>query len=122
MNYIDELLKGKAIRVIYNKFIEDYTEDGSGWMEELWTYDNELKMCRLFYPVSTYKKDFFTLHTMSEAESNLKNIDTDEMVLSVKIETNEACTTNIKSLKEEAYEIFMDLNEDQLRIFINKFR
>lgn len=122
MNYIDELLKGKAVRVTYNKFIEDYTEDGSGWSEELWTYDNELKMAILYYPISSYKDDFYTLHSLHEVENNLKNIDKDEIVKSVRVEANLSSSINIKSLKDEAYKIFSNLSEEQLITFIEKFK
>ena len=57
-NYVEELKNGKQIRIKYNKFIHDWVEDDSGWMEELWCYDNKLDLFKCYYPTSTYKKDF----------------------------------------------------------------
>lgn len=122
MDYIDELLKGKAVRVTYNRFIEDFMGDGGGWSEELWTYDTNLKMCKLFYPVSSYEKDFSTYHTMSEAELDLRDIDNDEMVKSVKVENNVGNSVDVKELKDVAIKIFNELDEDRLRLFINQFQ
>lgn len=122
MDYVDELLKGKAVRVTYKRFIEDFMGDGSGWNEELWTYDDTLKMCKLFYPVSSYEKGFFTYHSLSEAELDLRNIDRDEDVKSVAVENNIDNSIESKELKDVAKEIFNNLNEERLRLFIASFQ
>ena len=48
-NYVKELKNGKQIRIKYNKFIHDWVDDNSGWMEELWCYDNKLDLFKCYF-------------------------------------------------------------------------
>jgi hypothetical protein len=121
MNYIDEMLKGKKVRITYKKFVEDYIEEGSGWKSELWSHDENLKMFVCYYPISSYENGFCTYHTLEDATSNLKDIDMDEMVESVKLE-NGNNSSDVKSLKELAQKILDSLDEDKLRLFIKDFQ
>ena len=68
-NYVEELKNGKQIRIKYNRLIHDWVEDDSGWMEELWCYDNKLDLFKCYYPTSTYEKDFYTTHTEEQTKS-----------------------------------------------------
>ena len=47
-NYVEELKNGKQIRIKYNKLVHDWIEDDSGWMEELWCYDNKLDLFKCY--------------------------------------------------------------------------
>ena len=72
-NYVEELKSGKQIRVKYNKFIHDWVEDDSGWMEELWCYDSKLDLFKCYYPTSTYERDFCTTHTEEQTKSFMED-------------------------------------------------
>lgn len=69
--YISDLKKGNNIRIIYNKRNDDY--QGGWWQEELWEYKafpSEIYFCS--YPVSSYKDDYYSALTETEAKSFLK--------------------------------------------------
>lgn len=89
-NYVKELKNGKQIRIKYNKLIHDWVEEDSGWMEELWCYDNKLDLFKCYYPVSTYEKDFYTTHTEDATRSFM-----DEAVIDSDNEYNDAIVTDI---------------------------
>lgn len=71
-NYINALKNGKQIRIKYNEKQYDQCENQGWWQEELFYYDNKLDIFKCFYPVSTYKKDFCTIHLEREMEIFIK--------------------------------------------------
>ena len=73
-NYVEELKNGKQIRIKYNRLIHDWVEDDSGWMEELWCYDDKLDLFKCYYPTSTYEKDFYTTHTEEQTKSFMEGL------------------------------------------------
>ncbi len=74
-NYVEELKSGKQIRIKYDELVHDWVSNDSGWKEELWRYDSRLNLFKCYYPISTYERNFYTVHTedatkkfMDEAE------------------------------------------------------
>ncbi len=118
-NYVEELKSGKQIRVKYNKFIHDWVEDDSGWMEELWCYDNKLDLFKCYYPISTYEKDFYTVHTEEQTQSFMKdaardfdNEDTD--VLDIIIE-NSNIPIGTLTIREAAIEKIKTMTDEEIK-------
>ena len=120
-NYVKELKNGKQIRIKYNKFIHDWVDDNSGWMEELWCYDNKLNLFKCYYPTSTYKKDFYTTHTEDETRSFM-----DEAVRDSDNEYDDAIVTDIivedcsipvssLSIREAAIEKLKAMTDDEIK-------
>lgn len=77
-NYVEELKNGKQIRIKYNSFVHDWTDNNSGWMEELWCYDSKLDLFKCYYPTSTYEKDFYTTHTEKQTQSFMEEAEIDK--------------------------------------------
>ena len=120
-NYVEELKNGKQIRIKYNKFIHDWVDDNSGWMEELWCYDNKLDLFKCYYPTSTYEKDFYTNHTEDETRSFM-----DEAVRDSDNEYDDAIVTDIivedcsipvssLSIREAAIEKLKAMTDDEIK-------
>ena len=120
-NYVKELKNGKQIRIKYNKFIHDWVDDNSGWMEELWCYDNKLDLFKCYYPTSTYEKDFYTTHTEDETRSFM-----DEAVRDSDNEYDDAIVTDIivedcsipvssLSIREAAIEKLKAMTDDEIK-------
>ena len=120
-NYVEELKNGKQIRIKYNKLVYDWIEDGSGWMEELWYYDNKLDLFKCYYPTSTYEKDFYTTHTedetrsfMDEAVRDSDNKYDDAIVTDIIVED---CGIPVSSLsiREAAIEKLKTMTDDEIK-------
>ena len=120
-NYVKELKNGKQIRIKYNKFIHDWVDDNSGWMEELWCYDNKLDLFKCYYPTSTYEKDFYTTHTedetrsfMDEAVRDSDNKYDDAIVTDIIVED---CSIPVSSLsiREAAIEKLKTMTDDEIK-------
>lgn len=117
-NYVEELKNGKQIRIKYNKFIHDYVEDDSGWKEELWCYDSKLDLFKCYYPVSTYEKDFYTIHTEDSTESFMdeavrdKKYD-DENVTNIIIE--DCNILNSFSVREAAIQKLKEMTDEEIK-------
>ena len=120
-NYVEELKNGKQIRIKYNKLVHDWIEDDSGWMEELWCYDNKLDLFKCYYPTSTYEKDFYTTHTEDETRSFM-----DEAVRDSDNEYDDAIVTDIivedcsipvssLSIREAAIEKLKAMTDDEIK-------
>lgn len=118
-NYVEELKSGKQIRVKYNKFIHDWVEDDSGWMEELWCYDNKLDLFKCYYPTSTYERDFCTTHTeeqtksfMEDAARDFNNEDAD--VLDIIVE-NSNIPVGTLTIREAAIEKIKTMTDEEIK-------
>ena len=123
-NYVEELKNGKQIRIKYNKLVHDWIEDDSGWMEELWCYDNKLELFKCYYPTSTYEKDFYTTHTEDETRSFM-----DEAVRDSDNEYDDAIVTDIivegysipvssLSIREAAIEKLKTMTDEEIKLKI----
>lgn len=120
--YIEELKNGKQIRIKYNVKNHDFCEEDGWWSEELWCYDCSLDLFKCYYPVSSYKKDFFTSHTQNETESFLR-----ETIKDCDDEYGEGSVTNIViedcnipistlSIRELAVEKIKTMSDEELKI------
>ena len=123
-NYVEELKNGKQIRIKYNKLVHDWIEDDSGWMEELWCYDNKLDLFKCYYPTSTYEKDFYTTHTedetkdfMDEAVKDFDNEYDDAIVTDIIVED---CSIPVSSLsiREAAIEKLKTMTDEEIKLKI----
>ena len=123
-NYVEELKNGKQIRIKYNKLVHDWIEDDSGWMEELWCYDNKLDLFKCYYPTSTYEKDFYTTHTedetrsfMDEAVKDSDNEYDDAIVTDIVVED---CSIPVSSLsiREAAIEKLKTMTDEEIKLKI----
>ena len=123
-NYVEELKNGKQIRIKYNKLVHDWIEDDSGWMEELWCYDNKLDLFKCYYPTSTYEKDFYTTHTedetkdfMDEAVKDSDNKYDDAIVTDIVVED---CSIPVSSLsiREAAIEKLKTMTDEEIKLKI----
>ena len=123
-NYVEELKNGKQIRIKYNKLVHDWIEDDSGWMEELWCYDNKLDLFKCYYPMSTYEKDFYTTHTedetrnfMDEAVKDSDNEYDDAIVTDIVVED---CSIPVSSLsiREAAIEKLKTMTDEEIKLKI----
>ena len=123
-NYVEELKNGKQIRIKYNKLVHDWIEDDSGWMEELWCYDNKLDLFKCYYPTSTYEKDFYTTHTedetkdfMDEAVKDSDNEYDDAIVTDIVVED---CSIPVSSLsiREAAIEKLKTMTDEEIKLRI----
>ena len=123
-NYVEELKNGKQIRIKYNKLVHDWIEDDSGWMEELWCYDNKLDLFKCYYPTSTYEKDFYTVHTedetkdfMDEAVKDFDNEYDDAIVTDIIVED---CSIPVSSLsiREAAIEKLKTMTDEEIKLKI----
>ena len=123
-NYVEELKNGKQIRIKYNKLVHDWIEDYSGWMEELWCYDNKLDLFKCYYPTSTYEKDFYTTHTedetkdfMDEAVKDSDNEYDDAIVTDIVVED---CSIPVSSLsiREAAIEKLKTMTDEEIKLKI----
>lgn len=120
-NYVEELKNGKQIRIKYNKLVHDWIEDDSGWMEELWCYDNKLDLFKCYYPISTYEKDFYTTLTedetrdfMDEAVKDFDNEYDDAIVTDIVVED---CSIPVSSLsiREAAIEKLKTMTDEEIK-------
>lgn len=123
-NYVEKLKNGKQIRIKYNKLIHDWVEDYSGWMEELWCYDDKLDLFKCYYPTSTYEKDFYTAHTeeqtksfMEEAVRNFNNKCEDADVLDIIIENSNMPVSTL-TIREAAIEKLKTMTDDEIKRII----
>ena len=123
-NYVEELKNGKQIRIKYNKLVHDWIEDDSGWMEELWCYDNKLDLFKCYYPTSTYEKDFYTTHTedetkdfMDEAVKDSDNEYDDAIVTDIVVED---CSIPVSSLsiREAVIEKLKTMTDEEIKLKI----
>ena len=123
-NYVEELKNWKQIRIKYNKLVHDWIEDDSGWMEELWCYDNKLDLFKCYYPTSTYEKDFYTTHTedetkdfMDEAVKDSDNEYDDAIVTDIVVED---CSIPVSSLsiREAAIEKLKTMTDEEIKLKI----
>ena len=123
-NYVEELKNGKQIRIKYNKLVHDWIEDDSGWMEELWCYDNKLDLFKCYYPTSTYEKDFYTTHTEDETkdfmDESVKDSDNeydDAIVTDIVVED---CSIPVSSLsiREAAIEKLKTMTDEEIKLKI----
>lgn len=119
--YIEELKSGKKIRIKYSKQNHDYCEEDGWWSEELWCYDNVLKLFKCYYPISTYEKDFYTTHTKSETESFLREavMDFDEKygkatVTDIIVE-NCGIPNSSLSIREAAIEKINSMSDEEIK-------
>lgn len=123
-NYVEELKNGKQIRIKYNKLVHDWIEDDSGWMEELWCYDNKLDLFKCYYPTSTYEKDFYTTHTesetkdfMDEAVKDSDNEYDDAIVTDIVVEDC-SIPVNSLSIREAAIEKLKTMTDEEIKLKI----
>ena len=120
-NYVKELKNGKQIRIKYNKLVHDWVDDNSGWMEELWCYDNKFNLFKCYYPTSTYEKDFYTTHTeeqtqsfMEEAVRDFDNEYEDADVLDIIIE-NSTIPVSTLTIREAAIEKLKTMTDEEIK-------
>ena len=123
-NYVDELKNGKQIRIKYNKLVHDWVKNDSGWMEELWCYDNKLDLFKCYYPTSTYEKDFYTTHTENETRNFM-----DEAIRDSDNEYDNAIVTDIivedrsipvstLTIREAAIEKLKTMTDEEIKLKI----
>lgn len=123
-NYVEELKNGKQIRIKYNKLVHDWVEDDSGWMEELWCYENKLDLFKCYYPTSTYEKDFYTTHTENETRNFM-----DEAIRDSDNEYDNAIVTDIivedrsipvstLTIREAAIEKLKTMTDEEIKLKI----
>lgn len=120
-NYVEKLKNGKQIRIKYNKLVHDWVEDDSGWMEELWCYDDQLDLFKCYYPTSTYEKDFYTTHTeeqtksfMEETVRDFNNECEDADVLDIIIENSNMPVSTL-TIRETAIEKLKTMTDDEIK-------
>lgn len=118
MSYIKELRNGKQIRIKNKCFYHDYVEEDSGWMEELWIYDNNLDLFKCFYPISTYEENFFTTHDEESTINLIKESYKDNA--KIYIEQHNFNLDKNKSIKEQAIELINKMSDEEIkrRIFL----
>ena len=97
--FFDKLDHGCQIRVTYDKQFHDDCENHGWWSEELWCYDKKTDMYRCYYPVSSYKKGFYTKHTRDQAETFYGDIE---------------CILENKSIREYIMNKINNMSEDEL--------
>jgi hypothetical protein len=118
---VEELKNGKQIRIKYSKLVHDWIDDNSGWMEELWCYDNKLDLFKCHYPTSTYDNDFYTTHTeeqtksfMEEAVRDFDNKYEDVDVSDIIIE-NSNVPVGTLTIREAAIEKLKTMTDDEIK-------
>jgi hypothetical protein len=108
--YINMLKNGKQIRIIYNKKRYDDCENQGWWFEELYCYNNKLNLFICYYPNSSYKPTFFTIHSenyiideINNAIKRKRNSSEHKTTTEILIEVcnKAACKLNIKELAIE---------------------
>ena len=120
-NYVKELKNGKQIRIKYNKFIHDWVDGNSGWMEELWCYDNKLDLFKCYYPTSTYEKDFYTAHTEEQTQSFMREAIRDfdnkceDVDVSDIIVENSNVPVGTLTIREAAIEKLKTMTDDEIK-------
>lgn len=120
-NYVKELKNGKQIRIKYNKFIHDWVDGNSGWMEELWCYDNKLDLFKCYYPTSTYEKDFYTTHTEEQTQSFMREAirDFDNKCENVNVSDIIVENSNVPvgtlTIREAAIEKLKTMTDDEIK-------
>lgn len=120
-NYVKELKNGKQIRIKYNKFIHDWVDGNSGWMEELWCYDNKLDLFKCYYPTSTYEKDFYTTHTEEQTQSFMREAIRDfdnkceDVDVSDIIVENSNVPVGTLTIREAAIEKLKTMTDDEIK-------
>lgn len=117
-NYVEELKNGKQIRIKYDELVHDYVEIDSGWKEELWRYDSQLDLFKCYYPISTYEKNFYTIHAedstkrfMDEAEIDKER--NDELVTDIIVE--DCNIPNPISIREAAIEKIKRMTDEEIK-------
>lgn len=117
-NYVEELKNGKQIRIKYDELVHDYVERDSGWKEELWRYDSQLDLFKCYYPISTYERNFYTVHTedstkrfMDEAEIDKER--NDELVTDIIVE--DCNIPNSISVREAAIEKIKRMTDEEIK-------
>lgn len=120
--YLQELKNGKQIRIKYNEPNYDYCDPAGWWKEELWSYDNEIKQFKCYYPVSTYDKDFFTTCNNEELmkfvlkeDINDHNDDEDEQIITDIIVEDCGVPNGSLSLREAVIERIKTMSDDEIR-------
>lgn len=123
-NYVEELKNGKQIRIKYNKLVHDWVEDDSGWMEELWCYENKLDLFKCYYPTSTYEKDFYTTHTenetrnfMDEAIRDSDNEYDNAIVTDIIVEDHSIPVSTL-TIREAAIEKLKTMTDEEIKLKI----
>ena len=124
INLLKALNDKKQIRIIYEKFNLDGTEEGSGWKEELWMYNKETNLCECYYPISTYPRGYCTYHTVDYARSNFEEAIRDygeekSPIKNIVIEEN-GIGESREDLKEKAIKKIEQMSDEELRIFLLK--
>lgn len=117
-NYVEELKNGKQIRIKYNSFIHDWTNNNSGWTEELWCYDSKLDLFKCYYPTSTYEKDFYTTHTEEQTQSFMDEAEIDkerdeELVTDIIVE--DCNISKSLSIREAAIEKIKLMTDEEIK-------
>ena len=114
--FFDKLDHGCQIRVTYDKLFHDDCENHGWWSEELWCYDKKTDMYRCYYPVSSYKKGFYTKHTRDQAETfygDIKWALKNNELKNIQVEKIE-CILENKSIREYIMNKINNMSEDEL--------
>ena len=117
--YIEELKNGKQIRITYNQQNQDFWTNG-WWSEELWCYDNKLKLFKCFYPISSYQSNYHTTHKQKEIEVLFRELFIDcenineSTIEKVNIEEQNVLSGSL-TIKELAIEKIKTMSDDEIK-------
>lgn len=67
--YIALMKTGHQIRIKYKESNEDHCSPSGWWKEELWQYDELTDKFFLYYPVSSYDNEFYSVFSEEMTES-----------------------------------------------------
>lgn len=68
-DYINLMKTGHQVRIRYKKRNEDDYSPSGWWKEELWQYDELTDTFFLYYPVSSYDNEFYSVFSEKMTES-----------------------------------------------------
>lgn len=122
-NFTELLVRGKNIRVTYNKMVEDGFSPSGWWLQELWRYNKKTNLIECYYPESSYKKDFYTSYTQEDAESYMRMMVSDYKRGELTFSIEDDVLSKIKegqSVLEIAIEELRKMDDDEIfrRVFV----
>ena len=122
-NFTELLVRGKNIRVTYNKMVEDGFSPSGWWLQELWKYNRNTNMIECYYPESSYKQGFCTSHTQEDTESYMRMMVSDYKRGELTFSIEDDALSKIKegqSVLDLAIEELRKMDDDEIirRVFV----